>query len=423
VTSTDALAPAPEAPQPGGDLRRFVLTVGPTGAAALLQLATFALTARAMGPETFGVLAVVYAVSVIAADVAGLGADAAMVRDAAVDHGRVADAWGHALTMLLLSYLPVALLATAAAAWLTAPALSLGPVAALVFGEVLAGRAAAAAELAMVAQGDAVRSGLVRLATAAVRAATAAVVFGVLGSGSPAVWAGATLAQSVVLAAALLLAVGRLYPAARLGVGREGVRFGLLLMLSNLARSLGGNIDRIVLSVVLSPVALGLYASSTRLQLLGGVMNQAATRIFYPRFFRAAAAGAAPLAALTRAVAGRMALVGLLSFALIAGAAQLLPVVLGPAFSDLPRIAAGLAAAGPFIALQYPPADALTASGRQGLRTAIVLTAAAASAGLLALGALLAGIGGAVVAFVLAQAALAGALWLAFLRLSRKAVG
>ena len=219
----------------------------------------------------------------------------------------------------------------------------------------------------------------------------------------------------------MLFAVARIYPAPDLGIDRQTVRFGLLLMLNNLSRSLNGNIDRIVLSAVLAPVPLGIYASSTRLQLLGGIMNQAATRIFYPRFFRAAVGGAAPLKALTRAVAGRMALVGLLSFALIATAAQALPLVLGPAYADLRGIAAGLAVSSPFIALQYPPADALTASGRQALRTAIYLTAAAASAGLLALGALLAGILGAVLAFVLVQAALAGALWLAFLRPPRKA--
>jgi O-antigen/teichoic acid export membrane protein len=416
VTSADALAHASEERRPDSDLRRFVLTVGPTGAAALLQLATFALTARSLGPETFGLLAVVYGVAVIATDVAGLGADTAMVRDAALDPARFARAWGHALTLMLLSYLPVALAATAAAAWLSMPTFGLATVAALVFGEILAGRTTAAVELAMVAHGDAVRSGLVRLATAAARALTATLVFGLLGRSSASLWACATLAQSIALAAALLFAVARIYPAAILGIDRQIVRFGLLLMLNNLSRSLNGNIDRIILSSILAPVPLGIYASSTRLQLLGGIMNQAATRIFYPRFFRAAAGGAAPLRELTRAVAGRMALVGLLSLALIAAAAQALPLILGPAYSALPRIATGLAVASPFIALQYPPADALTASGRQALRTAIYLAAAAASAGLLAFGALLAGVWGAVVAFVLVQVALAAALWLVFLR-------
>ena len=186
-------------------------------------------------------------------------------------------------------------------------------------------------------------------------------------------------------------------------------------MLNNLSRSLNGNIDRVILSAILAAVPLGIYASSTRLLLLGGIMNQAATRIFYPRFFRAAAGGSAPLRALTRDVAGKMALIGLLSLALIATAAQALSLILGPAYSDLPRIAAGLAAASPFMALQYPPADALTATGRQALRTAIYLASAAGSAGLLAVGALVAGVWGAVLAFVLVQAGLAGALWLAFL--------
>ena len=213
MTSTEALAhlSAAPRPRPEGDLRRFVLTVGPTGAAALLQLATFAFTARALGPEAFGLLAVVYGVSIIATDITGLGADAAMVRDAAVDPNRFAPAWGHALALMLLSYLPVALTATAGAAWLTTPTLAFGTVAALVFGEILVGRVTAAAKLAMVAHGDDVRSGLARLATAAARALAAALVFGLFRSSSLWIWACATLAQSIGLSAALLLAVGRVY--------------------------------------------------------------------------------------------------------------------------------------------------------------------------------------------------------------------
>ena len=92
-----------------------------------------------------------------------------------------------------------------------------------------------------------------------------------------------------------------------------------------------------------------------------------------------------------------MALVGLLALALTAAAAQALPLVLGPAYAGLAPLATGLALACPFVALQYPPADALTAAGRQGLRTLLYALAG----------------------FVAAQALLAGALWVAFARCVR----
>jgi O-antigen/teichoic acid export membrane protein len=403
-----------------GDLRRFLLSVAPTGAAAGLQLVTFALTARALGPETFGALAVVYGVSAVATEVAGLGGDAALVREAS-DPRRFPRAWGHALVLLAASVPPVALAAAVAAALLTSHAFGFATLAALVSGEILVGRAAAAAELAMIAHGHAVRASLVRLATASARATAAVAVFGLLRLDSVPAWAAVTLAQSAALAGALLVAVGRIYRGPVYGIETRAVRFGLLLMLNQLARSLNGNLDRIVLSAVLAPLPLGLYASAARLQLLPGILNQAATRIYYPRFFRAAEAGAGPLRALARHAAGRMALVGLLSLGLVALAGPLLALVLGPAYRGLAGVATGLAAAAPFTALQYPAADALTAGGRQGLRTVIYLAAAAASAGLLAAGAALAGLPGAVAAFVAVQAGLAGALWLAHLLSARPA--
>jgi O-antigen/teichoic acid export membrane protein len=184
-------------------------------------------------------------------------------------------------------------------------------------------------------------------------------------------------------------------------------------MLNGLARSLAANLDRILLAALLPPAALGLYAAGGRLQLVGSVANQAATRILHPRFFRAAAAGPAALAALTRGAALKMAIVGLLASAGIAALAPLLPALLGPAFAGTAGIAAALGVACPFVALQYPPADALTARGRQGLRTVVALAGALAGAVLLASGAAIAGLGGAVAGFVAGQAALAALLWLA----------
>ena len=188
-------------------------------------------------------------------------------------------------------------------------------------------------------------------------------------------------------------------------------------MLNQLARSLNGNVDRVVLAGVLAPAALGLYASAARLQLVGAILIQAATRLTYPRFFRAADAGA--LAASTRAAALPMALVGLLALALTALAAPLLPLVLGPAYAGLAPLAAGLALACAVRRAPVPAGDALTAAGRQGLRTLLYVLAAVASAALLAAGAALAGAGRRRRRLRRRPGALAAALWLAFARTCR----
>ena len=258
----------------------------PTAAAAALQLATFVLTGRALGPETFGLVAVTYAIAAVAADVAGLGGDAAMVRERRRRSRAPRRRLGpRAAAVLLLSYPPVAVAAIAAAAVLAGPGLGVGTVALLVGGEVLVGRATAAAELVQVALGRPAAAGLVRLAAVArprrhrrlgLRAARRD--------------------RRPHLGARRLRPVGADRrrccsgsPAgARLRLDRGTLGFGLLLMLNGVARSLAANLDRIVLAALLPPAALGLYAAGSRLQLVGAIANQAATRILYPRFFRAA---------------------------------------------------------------------------------------------------------------------------------------
>jgi O-antigen/teichoic acid export membrane protein len=409
-------AAAPSGARRAADLGRVAVAVGPAAVAAGLQLLVFVLTARALGPAAFGALAVVYAVSAIATDAAGLGGDQAMVRATARNPAVFGRAWGHALALLALSFLPVAAAAALVAA-LLAPGIGPVPVLLLVTGEIAVGRATAAAELAFVAHGTPLGASLLRLGSVAARALTAVAVFAIAGATDIGTWAVAACGQSFVTAAAVVALASARYGRPRAGLDGGEIGFGLLLMLGQLARSLNANLDRVVLAAILAPAALGVYASAARLQLVGAILMQAATRLTLPRFFRAADRPA--LGRVTRDAARLMAAVGLLALALTVVAAQALPLVLGPEFAGLVPLATGLALACPFVALQYPPADALTAAGRQGLRTALAWAAAPAAAGLLVVGARAAGAEGAVAGFVAAQALHAAALWAASARWAR----
>ena len=129
-------------------------------------------------------------------------------------------------------------------------------------------------------------------------------------------------------------------------------------MLNHLARSLGANLDRIALSAFLAPVPLGLYAARTRLQLLAGILNQAATRFYYPLWpFGRRRADAGPLMALYPEVRRQgWRSWALASLALIAAAGPLLPFVLGPAYPDLRRASPlALPLAAPFIGAAISP--------------------------------------------------------------------
>lgn len=242
----------------------------------------------------------------------------------------------------------------------------------------------------------------------------AGLAFGLLQVSTTADWALVTLCQSVLCAVGLLGLVGWRYAPPRPRLDPGEVSFGLLLMLNQLSRSLNGNLDRIVLALFLTPAALGVYASGTRLLMVNGILNQAATRLFYARFFRAGASGRSDLRHFTLRTGRKMALVGICGGVLILGLAQLLPFVLGSDYDDSVWIASVLAFASPLISIQYPPADALTASNRQLVRTLVYFAVAIASGGLLAVGAMLGGVWGAIIGFLLSQAVLAAVLWVIF---------
>ena len=257
----------------------------------------------------------------------------------------------------------------------------------------------------MVADGDAVRFAWRVLATAAARATTAALIFGFLG------W------KSVGL--------GRRDPGASIAVRRAALRGRTDLPGPDL-----GTIGRSSFSTapdaeppfalpqrehrhhrpVRGPVSgsLGIYASSTRLQLLGGIMNQAATgsstdgSSALPRRRRTPEGDRlAPFRARWRSV-------GLLSLALIAAAAEALPRSSVPAHPIFRLSLFGLAVADPLDrvcrSLRSTP---LPLSAREASGTAMTPPRPLRSAGLLALGPGRRGVG--FFAFVIAAGACSAA--------------
>lgn len=402
------------AEQRSNDLLRFLASVVPTGLGALLQLVVFALTARALGPELFGRLAVVYGVAAIAVELVGGGADEVIIRRASADKSQYRASAGHALR-LTITTLPIVGMLALAVAWAFVPELPATVVAALVLADIVLQRAIAFVEKTMVAHHQAVRASFVRLIGTATRALVAVLVFVVFKKTDIQLWAAGSFLQSMLVAGLLGLAAIKLYGQPKWGVLREEVTFGLMYMATHLSRALPANLDRIMLAPVLATGVLGVYAAATRLLIIGTVLLQAALRIYHPRFFVAAAAGREELRAHMISTAMKLGLVGVLAAVAIFFAGILLPVILGQAYSDVTRLSPVIALAMPFIALQYPAGDALTAMGRQMVRMIVSISGAVLfSIGLL-VGALVAGVTGAATMFVVGHAAVALALWIAAL--------
>jgi O-antigen/teichoic acid export membrane protein len=390
----------------------FASTMVPTMAALFLQFVTFAITARGLGVEQFGLYTAVLAFAAVGMELVGLGGADLLVRGVARDRRRFGAYYGNML-LLFAGTLP---LVVVSGTWL-----GLGPMrmhvgalelAAALTAEVASARMSASLELVMVAHGHVVRAGWVRVAAVGTRLGVALLFFIALGYHELADWIAAMCVQSALLCVACAVVGSRLYgaPTCYLPIGELGT--GAAFCAAQVARASQSNVDRLVLTRFTDDAALGAYGAATRVLQLGLFPLQIVTRLLYPKFFIHGAQGlAASRRFALRTAAPATLAVGVLSCLCVVMAAELVPAILGKDFASTTGTTRVLALALPLIALQYPAGDALTGAGRQGLRAAISGAATFGFGLLMVVGASWDGVSGLSVAFVLGHALLAAVLW------------
>jgi O-antigen/teichoic acid export membrane protein len=174
---------------------------------------------------------------------------------------------------------------------------------------------------------------------------------------------------------------------------------------------LQNNLDRMVLTRFGTAAEVGLYGAATRLLQLGTFPLQVATRITYPKFFHPDNEGLDRGTALARRIALPMLGLGIGGALFVMAAALAIPWILGLQYADSVPLVMILAWSLPFIALQTPPADALVAARLHAVRAAVQWGSALASALLLGAGAVLGGMTGLAIAYVVSHAAMAAVMW------------
>ncbi|ALN72064.1 lipopolysaccharide biosynthesis protein [Aureimonas sp. AU20] len=394
-------------------LLTFAGTLLPTVSALGVQLVAFALTARSLGLEPFGVYTALLAVSVLSVELVGLGGADLLVRGVAHEPARFPALFGNLLILTVLTLPPVVLGGVFVARDLMGTPLGFLPVALVIGGEILVGRAAASLELIMVAHRHTVRAGAIRFATASIRLLTAAVFFLALGRSDLGGWIWAAFIQSVATTLVYVaLAIG-LYGRPKPVLLTADLKAGFAFCVNQASRSSQGSLDRIVLSRFADAASVGIYGAASRVLALGLFPIQVVTRMTYPNFFVHGKGGIRASRRYALRVMPVMLLVGLAASAAVALAGWFAPDVLGRDFESMVGITAALGLSLPLIAIQYPAADALTGAGRQGLRAILSVIAAFGFGIVMALGARLDGIEGLVIAFLASHALFALALWTA----------
>ena len=394
-------------------LMRYLATLAPTVLALLVQIVTFAITARGLGVAAFGPYTALLAVAAVAVELTGWGSADLLVRSVARDPGRFAVSFGSMLIWIAATLPLVMAGATGFCIVLFDTGLAPLSIVLLITGEVVIGRVAASVELIMVAHRQPARAGLLRLATAACRLVAACLYFLAFGLQTLPGWIVAAGIQSLLTAMIWLLLAAHLYGRPCWSVAADDWRTGGAFCLQQAARAFQGNADRMLLGLFADATSLGLYGAASRLMTVGLFPIQAATRLTYPQFFRHGDRGLTASRRYALSIAPVMLLIGASGAAVVGLAGWLAPSILGAGFSDSTGLAAMLGLALPLIALQYPPADALTGAGRADLRAAIALVSTGGFGLLLAGGVWLAGIDGLILAFVTGHALQAAALWTA----------
>ena len=355
--------------------KRLIFSLGPAGLGAIIQLLIFAATSRALGPEAFGVMSVVFATSILFSPLSTLGSDQTIVRSLSRETASFSEVWGHLLRVTFVAF-PVAwAIALGIAYWTVGGRVPAFILASAIAGEMLVGRAMTVASATLVGKGRVVAASLVELATITSRLITAFIVFVLLNSGSLDVWLGAVAIQAIFVSAIIGLWLSSRYGRPKFSLIRADLGFGLLMMFNLFLQQAQTNLDKILLQQMVPARDLGVYSAGTRLQLLGNLGNLWVARLYYPGYFKEALIGDRALVTYLKACVPLTLGMGLMSMSFMAVLAFALPYIVGNDFEGITEIALIIALVPPFTALQIPAADALTALDHQRLRTIVYAVA------------------------------------------------
>lgn len=388
---------------------------------AACQFAWFIVLARYLGVVEFGGLMVVTAVTALGAALASLGAGDAVLRHTARDRTAYPRMLGHALIVLTVTGLCLALIATAAM-WLllggeTAARIGIGRLLLFALANIWMACLISLAQYVFLGLGDLKRANVVELGYAVGRLVSAVVACIGFKAATLAEWALWNFAaHAVILAAAVALV--RPFGRPVWHVERSELLLGFHYCTPRMLDALRVNTDRIVLGIVVAASVLANYAVAARITQVSQIVVNSLNRIVYPRFARRKAEG---FLAIRRTALLYQAGVCTLALATACGVylvAPLLPLIIGQAYESTIgyiRILCWLLVP---LAAQTVPYDLLGAFDRHGVRATLYNSVSLAGAAAMALAVYLWGIAGAFAAVYVIESALAVGLWLLVLHLA-----
>lgn len=401
-------------------LKTFIHTLLPLFTALGLQFLTFVLTARALGVEQFGIYTGILAIAAIGTELVGLGGADVLVRAVSRNQKRFPEYFGNMLFYIIFTLPVVSLLSVYFALEVMHIQLMLVVLISAIVMEILIARISASLELVMVAHGHTIKAGYIRMLTVAVRLLAILIFLFFYHAHELSQWVVLVSMQSFLLSIFYVYLASTLYGKPVWTFFKKEALDGLAFCVNQTARASQTNLDRVVLARFADNAMLGVYGAATRVLQLGLFPIQVATRIIYPKFFVHGEKGIVHSHQFALKVAPALMLVGVFSGVCVAAAAQLAPYILGKDYAGITKVATWLALAMPFVALQYPAADALTGAGKQWLRAKIYGVMAVCFACVLLIGAKFGGVDGLIFAFIGGHIVFAAVLWMSVMLVLKK---
>lgn len=325
-----------------------------------------------LGPDGYGMFVGLTAVTIAASYLAGPGCEQLLIRRTAGDRAAMPSAFAAGMTAILLTGLPIG----AILFWLL-PAIglsSLGPFAltAILVADLLLGRVAHLCSSVYLATGAATRQSLVMVTMSATRLVAIALAGWMPGTLTLDEWAFWYAASALLGAALCLLLVMRDHGAPRFpawpGEWRDGAAFSAEATLQAAAMDL----DKPIVLALAGPVAAGYYAAAARI--IGTLLlpMRALGYAVYGRLFKLGEQDRA--SSMTYALRVLPVTTGLgIGAALgVMLCADLVPLVLGPAYDGLPELLRLFCLFPLAQAVFALGADVLSATRLQPVRLAVV---------------------------------------------------
>ena len=405
-------------------LRNTLWMAGGFGIRAFFQFFYFVLLARTLGPAEYGAFLGVLALVIFLSPFASWGSGNLLIKHVARNPAIFPERWGAALATTLLSgsllVLLAMLLTGVVFGWEAAWRLAL-PIA---LGEMLGTRLSDVASQAFQAVQRMQGTTTIWAGMTFSRLLGVLVLVALPGEANASFWAWVYAASGMgwgivsVLWVSVALGMPRISLHPMRGEWREGFYFAVSLS----SQGAYNDIDKTLLARMVSDVTAGMYGAAYRIIDAAFIPVRALLYASYPRFFQEGSRGlvAAGRFAL-KLLLPALAMVSVVALALLV-LGPWIPKLLGEGFRGSHEVVLWLLPVLFFRVLHYFPADALTGSGYQGVRTALQLGAAMLNLALSLWLIPLWGWKGAAVASWASDGVLAMGLWLALWGFSLKEV-